>query len=135
MKKLFYICMLFCMTAVLATSCGGPSWNQERAKELISIPTNNVTPEQFDEMVDLMDAGWELCKQQDGNRENETEEEADSRREFARTYLALGGSVESAAYATKRVVSDDQVKKYEALKEKVKNETIEISRKNAEKHK
>lgn len=133
MKKLFYICA--CITALFITSCGGPSWNQERAKELIAIPTNDVTPEQFDEMVDLMDAGWELCKQQDGNTENETEEEADNRREFVRTYLALGGKAESAAYASKRVVSDDQVKKYETLKEKVKNETIEISRKNAEKYK
>lgn len=137
MKKLFCICALCLMTAVLVTSCGGPSWNQERAKELNSIPTEDVTPQQFDEMLDLLEAGWELCKQQDedGNLENETEEEADKRREFVRTFFALEGSLKSVAHARKRVVSDDQVKKYETLIEKIKNETIEISRKNAEKYK
>lgn len=133
MKKLFSIFAIFCLTATIMTSCGGSSWNQERAQELASIPTAEVTPDQFDEMLTLIKAGWDITKQE--NTDNETEEEKDKRREFARLYLRLGAQARSVAHAHNRVISDSQVEKYETLVEDINNEMREITRRNAEKYK
>lgn len=78
-------------------------------------------------MLEQLEAGWEIMKNMDSNSKDKTEEEADARREFAHVYMRLGATARSAAHATKRVVSDAQVERYEALVERINEEMREMS--------
>lgn len=85
-------------------------------------------------MLEQLEAGWELMKNSD-IPENETDEQKDERRNFWRVFTKLGNTANSAAHARKRVVSDQQVANYEALKEKINKEMMEIMQKKAQERK
>lgn len=121
MKKFITFFTTLCLSCVLLTSCGSASWNQERAKEICSQEFETLTPDDFDDMLGLIDAGWEKVKANNDKSSETTDED----REFIALYFRLGGRAESMAYATKRVVSDSQVKEYEALKERLDKELKE----------
>lgn len=115
MKKFFAIFCISFLTCALFTSCG-PSWDQERAQELCSKPFEELTPGDFDEMCDLIEAGWAKVK---------SSETADKDPEFSRLFFSLGGRANSMAHATKRVVSDSQSAAYDELAERIKKEMAE----------
>lgn len=121
MKKFVTCLAALCLSCVLLTSCGSASWNQERAQTICSQEFETLTPEDFDDMLGLIDAGWEKIKANNDKSSEITDED----REFTALYFKLGGRAESMAYATKRVVSDEQVKEYEALKERLNRELKE----------
>ena len=128
MKKLLFFLSAICLTAVLS-SCGGPKWNQERAQQLYDKEFEALTAEDFDEMLDLIDAGWEKAKK-DSESKDENYTKTDEDREFGRLWMNLGSRAGPMSRATKRVVSDSQVEAYEALKEKIKQDMIEQNKKN-----
>ncbi len=127
MKKLLSYLTAICLSCTILTACGGPSWDPERAQELDSKEFESLTPQDFDEMLDLMEG---YCSNSDipksGSEEWDklTEEQRDEYRASLRMFMRLSGTAKSMATATKRVVSDSQVEAYEALIKRVKEEMI-----------
>lgn len=120
--------MAICLSCMILTACGGPSWNQERAQELCNKEFEQLTADDFDEMLGLLKGGWEDVYKPGLQRENAdgskgfTDEDYD----FIKIYEKLGRRVNSMATATKRVVSDSQSKEAEEFQEQMKAELSEM---------
>lgn len=128
MKKLLSYFSAICLSLLILTACGGPSWNQERAQELYSKEFESLTPQDFDDMLDLLEGFYfngNTVTSGSEEWDKLTEEQRDEQRAAIHLFMNLSGRVNSMAYATKRVVSDDQVKAYEDLIERIKNEQKE----------
>ena len=132
MKKLFSYLAAICLSCTILTACGGPSWNPERAKELCSKEFASLTPQDFDEMLDLMEAycfNSDIPKSGSEEWDKLTEEQRDEYRASFHMFMKLSGRANSMATASKRVVSDSQVEAYEAFAKRVKEKMIESNKK------
>lgn len=128
MKKLLSYLAAICLSCVILTACGGKSWNQERAQELCDKQFEQLTAEDFDEMLALLEGGWEdvykpALKAEDPKSSSGL---SDEDYDFLKVYQKLGRRVSSMATATKRVVSDSQSKQAEELQKRINEELRQL---------
>ncbi|MDE5989461.1 MAG: hypothetical protein K2H17_08690 [Duncaniella sp.] len=132
MKKLLSYFSAICLSLLILTACGGPSWNQERAQELCSKEFESLTPQDFDDMLDLMEAycfNSDIPKSGSEEWDKLTEEQRDEQRASFHIFMKLSGRVKSMATASKRIVSDSQVEAHEAFVKRVKEKMMESNKK------
>lgn len=124
MKKIVCYVMAICLLCIILTACGGPSWNQERAQELCNKKFEQLTADDFDEMLALLKGGWEDVYKPGIKRENAdgTKGFTDEDYDFIKTYEKLVWRVNSMATASKRVVSESQTKAAEEFQERMKED-------------
>lgn len=110
MKKLFFTLMLTCITCLSFVACGEASWNKERANELAEIPLDQLTKENFDEMLTQLKAGWEVMKDAPVNDEDFTPEMKSSGDAFAKLMIKM----QEASFMKKKIgLSDDQISEFD----------------------
>lgn len=112
MKKLFFTLMLTCITCLSFVACGGSSWNRDRANELAEIPLDQLTKENFDEMLSQLTAGLEIIK-------NIPVTEGDLPEEMKPDNEALAdllGKMQQASFMKKKIgLTDDQLAEFDKI--------------------
>lgn len=100
MKKLLSYLTAICLSCTILTACGGPSWDPERAQELDSKEFESLTPQDFDEMLDLMEGycfNSDIPKSGSEEWDKLTEEQRDEYRASLRMFTNMRCSSKCAS--------------------------------------
>lgn len=112
MKKLFFTLMLTCITCLSFVACGGASWNRDRANELAEIPLDQLTKENFDEMLSQLTAGLEIIKNipvTEGDIPSEMQPDNEA-------FANLLGKMQQASFMKKKIgLTDDQLAEFDRI--------------------